>query len=160
MHNYKFHYKRRVNSGWSGGLALLLVGLLLAACGDTASPSASVATTTIIVTSPATVTTVAATTRAATTNPVVITAPSVATTAATTNASAVTTTATATKPATTALVTTAAPTLVPTVVPAPPVKIAVGGSAPNFKVKTISGQELQLSALRGKAVVIDFWGVY
>ncbi len=42
---------------------------------------------------------------------------------------------------------------------APPVKMAEGFSAPDFKVKDINGQTLQLSSFKGNAVLINFWAV-
>lgn len=90
-----------LKSGW-GGLALLLAGLLLAACGDNTASSG--------------VTGVAQATAA--------------------NASI----ATSSKDQ-------------------PPVKVAVGYTAPDFSVKDINGQTLQLSAFRGKGVLLNFWAV-
>lgn len=42
----------------------------------------------------------------------------------------------------------------------PPVKVAVGSTAPDFTAKDINGQDIKLSALRGKAVLVNFWSVY
>lgn len=42
----------------------------------------------------------------------------------------------------------------------PPVRVAVGSTAPDFTVKDLNGQSLQLSQFRGKAVLINFWSVY
>jgi peroxiredoxin len=42
----------------------------------------------------------------------------------------------------------------------PPVKVAVGFTAPDFNATTLSGDALQLSHLRGKAVILNFWATY
>jgi cytochrome oxidase Cu insertion factor (SCO1/SenC/PrrC family) len=42
----------------------------------------------------------------------------------------------------------------------PAVKVAVGSTAPDFTAKDINGQTIQLSSLRGKAVLVNFWSVY
>ena len=36
----------------------------------------------------------------------------------------------------------------------------VGGSVPDFELKRLDGSTLQLSSLRGKAVLIDFWDTW
>ena len=41
-----------------------------------------------------------------------------------------------------------------------PTKAAVGFAAPDFSGPTVLGQPLQLSSLRGKAVILNFWAVY
>ncbi|HEX2915231.1 MAG TPA: hypothetical protein VH186_30990 [Chloroflexia bacterium] len=41
-----------------------------------------------------------------------------------------------------------------------PVKAAVGATAPDFTAKDVNNQPLQLQALRGKAVIINYWAVY
>ncbi len=43
---------------------------------------------------------------------------------------------------------------------APAVKIGVGFTAPDFSGKTVTGQDIKLSDLRGKGVIINFWSVY
>jgi peroxiredoxin len=48
----------------------------------------------------------------------------------------------------------------PTLANQPPVKVAVGGTAPDFSASDLNGQPVQLSAYRGKAVVVNFWAVY
>jgi len=42
----------------------------------------------------------------------------------------------------------------------PPVKVAVGFTAPDFTVKDINGQSLKMSQFRGKAVLLNFWSVF
>ncbi len=42
----------------------------------------------------------------------------------------------------------------------PPVKVAVGFTAPDFTAKDVNGQNIQLSGYRGKAVLINFWSVF
>ncbi|MEI7556581.1 hypothetical protein [Candidatus Chlorohelix sp.] len=42
----------------------------------------------------------------------------------------------------------------------PPVKVAIGFTAPDFTAQTISGETLQLSVLQGKGVIVSFWSVY
>jgi cytochrome oxidase Cu insertion factor (SCO1/SenC/PrrC family) len=42
----------------------------------------------------------------------------------------------------------------------PAVKIGVGFTAPDFSGKTVTGQDIKLSDLRGKGVIINFWSVY
>jgi peroxiredoxin len=37
-------------------------------------------------------------------------------------------------------------------------KTVKGSEAPDFRIRTLSGDSLQLSKLRGKFVLIDFWG--
>ncbi len=39
-------------------------------------------------------------------------------------------------------------------------KPKVGEEAPDFKLKQLNGEEMQLSQLRGKAVMINFWGTW
>jgi peroxiredoxin len=39
-------------------------------------------------------------------------------------------------------------------------KPKVGDEAPDFKLKKLNGEEVQLSQLRGKAVMINFWGTW
>lgn len=36
----------------------------------------------------------------------------------------------------------------------------VGGTAPDFKATDINGRSFQLSDLRGKVVVLNYWAVY
>jgi thiol-disulfide isomerase/thioredoxin len=38
------------------------------------------------------------------------------------------------------------------------IKVTAGSEAPNFNVKTLAGDSLRLSDLRGKFVFLDFWG--
>ncbi|NWJ96825.1 MAG: redoxin domain-containing protein [Chloroflexi bacterium] len=40
-----------------------------------------------------------------------------------------------------------------------PVRAVVGYTAPDFTVKDVNGQTLQLSSLRGKAILLNFWAV-
>jgi cytochrome oxidase Cu insertion factor (SCO1/SenC/PrrC family) len=42
----------------------------------------------------------------------------------------------------------------------PPVKAAVGFTAPDFTARMVNGETIQLSQLRGKAVIINFWATY
>jgi|GEM_PF-1981173 len=42
----------------------------------------------------------------------------------------------------------------------PPVKVGIGYAAPDFTAKTVEGETIQLSQLRGKAVIINFWATY
>lgn len=42
----------------------------------------------------------------------------------------------------------------------PPVKVAIGYTAPDFTAKDLNGQPLELNALRGKAVLLNFWATY
>ena len=42
----------------------------------------------------------------------------------------------------------------------PPVKVAIGFTAPDFTVKDINGQSLKMSQFRGKAVLLNFWSVF
>jgi peroxiredoxin len=42
----------------------------------------------------------------------------------------------------------------------PSVKVAVGFTAPDFSTTTLNGDTLQLSQLRGKAVILNFWATY
>ena len=42
----------------------------------------------------------------------------------------------------------------------PPVVAGKGSMAPDFTLKKINGGELQLSSLRGKAVIVDFWDTW
>jgi thiol-disulfide isomerase/thioredoxin len=44
--------------------------------------------------------------------------------------------------------------------PAPHVGIEPGMLAPDFTVKDLEGQDVQLSSLRGKAVLLDFWATW
>lgn len=37
-------------------------------------------------------------------------------------------------------------------------KVAEGNPAPDFTLKSIDGRDISLSSLKGKAVVLDFWG--
>ena len=48
----------------------------------------------------------------------------------------------------------------PTLANQPPVKVAVGNTAPDFSAADLNGQPVQLSAYRGKAVIVNFWAVY
>lgn len=48
----------------------------------------------------------------------------------------------------------------PATVTLPPVRVGVGGTAPEFSATDVNGQPLQLSALRGKVVMLNFWQVY
>jgi peroxiredoxin len=43
---------------------------------------------------------------------------------------------------------------------APPAKFGKGSLAPDFTLKKLSGGDLQLSSLRGKAVLLDFWDTW
>lgn len=49
-----------------------------------------------------------------------------------------------------------------TPVPTPPglARVAVGSPAPDFQASDINSQSVQLSTLRGKAVVVNYWSVY
>lgn len=38
--------------------------------------------------------------------------------------------------------------------------IHIGMKAPNFSLKTIDGKTVQLSQLRGKAVIVNFWATW
>jgi cytochrome oxidase Cu insertion factor (SCO1/SenC/PrrC family) len=42
----------------------------------------------------------------------------------------------------------------------PPVKVAIGFTAPDFTAQTINGETVQLNLLRGKGVIVNFWSVY
>lgn len=42
----------------------------------------------------------------------------------------------------------------------PPVAAGKGSMAPDFTLQKINGGELQLSSLRGKAVIVDFWDTW
>lgn len=42
----------------------------------------------------------------------------------------------------------------------PEVKLQVGFTAPDFSAKTLTGETIQLSQMRGKAVLLDFWATY
>jgi cytochrome oxidase Cu insertion factor (SCO1/SenC/PrrC family) len=44
--------------------------------------------------------------------------------------------------------------------PQPPVGVQVGLTAPDFTAKLVNGENITLSQLRGKAVLINFWSVY
>lgn len=39
-------------------------------------------------------------------------------------------------------------------------KIEIGAVAPDFTMKGINGENIQLSALKGKPVIVNFWAVY
>jgi cytochrome oxidase Cu insertion factor (SCO1/SenC/PrrC family) len=39
-------------------------------------------------------------------------------------------------------------------------KIEIGAVAPDFTMKGVNGENIQLSALRGKPVIVNFWAVY
>jgi peroxiredoxin len=52
------------------------------------------------------------------------------------------------------------PAAIPAVKDQPPVKVAVGFTAPDFTAKDVNGQTLRLSDYRGKAVLINFWADY
>lgn len=39
-------------------------------------------------------------------------------------------------------------------------RIAVGAPAPDFTRQTVDDQPLQISALKGKALIINYWAVY
>ncbi len=41
-----------------------------------------------------------------------------------------------------------------------PASVGKGSPAPDFTLKKIDGGELQLSSLRGKAVIVDFWDTW
>ena len=43
---------------------------------------------------------------------------------------------------------------------AAPAKFGKGSPAPDFTLKRLDGGELQLSSLRGKAVIVDFWDTW
>jgi peroxiredoxin len=43
---------------------------------------------------------------------------------------------------------------------ATPAKFGKGSPAPDFTLKNLDGSELQLSSLRGKAVILDFWDTW
>jgi cytochrome oxidase Cu insertion factor (SCO1/SenC/PrrC family) len=45
-------------------------------------------------------------------------------------------------------------------VPTSQAKPVVSYNAPDFTVQELNGQTLTLSSLRGKVVLINFWGVY
>jgi peroxiredoxin len=38
--------------------------------------------------------------------------------------------------------------------------VRVGDPAPDFQVTTVAGQEVKLSSLRGKVVLVDFWATW
>ena len=42
----------------------------------------------------------------------------------------------------------------------PEIDIAIGNEAPNFKLTTLEGEEVQLSDYRGKKVFINFWATW
>ena len=44
--------------------------------------------------------------------------------------------------------------------PAAAPAFGLGSQAPDFALKDVHGQEVRLSALRGKAVVVDFWATW
>src|SRR5690242_14613119 len=48
----------------------------------------------------------------------------------------------------------------PTLANQPPVKVAIGNTAPDFSAADLNGQPVQLSAYRGKTVIVNFWAVY
>jgi peroxiredoxin/outer membrane lipoprotein-sorting protein len=62
-----------------------------------------------------------------------------------------------TPPASARLVVAAAARVQRTPVPAPIEEILIGKSAPDFTLKDTSGNTVTLSALKGKAVIVDFW---
>lgn len=39
-------------------------------------------------------------------------------------------------------------------------RVAIGQPAPDFATQTFDGQPLQISALKGKALIINYWAVY
>jgi len=41
-----------------------------------------------------------------------------------------------------------------------PAKFGKGSPAPDFTLKRLDGEDLQLSSLRGKAVIVDFWDTW
>ncbi len=42
----------------------------------------------------------------------------------------------------------------------PPVGLAEGNRAPDFAITTLAGEDIDLSDLRGKAVLLNFWGTW
>jgi thiol-disulfide isomerase/thioredoxin len=39
-------------------------------------------------------------------------------------------------------------------------KVKESGSAPDFTLKTLEGQDISLNSLKGKVVVLDFWATW
>ncbi len=119
---------------------LTILGVMLAACGDT------------------TVTTIPTTTTGATTTTVATSTVATAKTIEATTAASTTTIAVSGTTSTTVATTTAVPTT--SAKAQPPVKVAVGFTAPDFTAKTVNGETIQLSQLKGRAVIINFWATY